>query len=729
MPADHIPRKPTGHVPGKEFVDTGAPYGLKLGIITRVDEISQKADIKVLTGGGERFEIDLTQGMQGPRSFWGGMPEVNSIAIIGYRRKHKQLHEAVILGYIPVSGRLGMRFDPFAPSDPSAVDPADRDTYSKIFGGSFRAKRMKLRPGDVGGMSASGSEFTLTKDVRMANRAGDLFELRETDRTWVGQSIHRVESESGVLRISGPIRRGAFFTYPDILRADGVTLKDSPDPERYFGRTVYQSAGPGFAAGGPNKYADSTGKLLTSFNNTNEFPPVTYSNGRRVFYPATQPGVSLEDSQNGAGAYAFTEWRQEIAHTSDLSQDVREEIDGFQISRPRAYIESVLGTLVGNDSSSSAGQRVYGRVLKPKLFDDFTASGPGKFSLEDVSRDPTDDQEIFTTAGAALLAVHPVRSIDDNYFAASVSKQGKLFLNVPGSIFERYPSGTKNVSAEVMLQGALKAFIGASNPDNVSIQLTCAGGISADIGSNSSGRAIDVRYHSSVSASYMGVPDVDDLAYSENIQGVKQSFTSGDNVQNVGGAKATTVNGGYTISTDRLAIAAHSGMGVSAGDWSSTISGKSQYTYALAVLETIFAGGKISTILAGACINTIAAGAYTINVLAGATTINSAAGAYTVSVGAGGIAMSAAAGAVSIAAAAGAISLAAAAGAISLTAGLALALTSPVVISLISTQILLGGPPAVFGVSRGLPMMPPGVPSLDWITGLPLMGCALVRSI
>lgn len=224
-----IPKNPAGHSPGKAFTDKGDPWGMKLGLITRVDEVNMKADVKVVTGGGgDRFEIDLTQGMYGPRSFWGGVPEVNSVVILGYRRKHKQLYEAMILGYIPTGSKLGYRFDPFAQVDPSQIDPDDAENLQALVGSPYRVKRLKLRPGDVGGMSAAGAEFTLTKDVRLYNRAGDFFELRDTDRTLVASSIHRVENESGVTRISGPIRRGAFYTYPDILIPTPSTTINSP---------------------------------------------------------------------------------------------------------------------------------------------------------------------------------------------------------------------------------------------------------------------------------------------------------------------------------------------------------------------------------------------------------------------------------------------------------------------------------------------------------------------
>jgi len=67
--------------------------------------------------------------------------------------------------------------------------------------------------------------------------------------------------------------------------------------------------------------------------------------------------------------------------------------------------------------------------------------------------------------------------------------------------------------------------------------------------------------------------------------------------------------------------------------------------------------------------------------------------------------------------------------AISITAALAINLTSAVSVVLTAPQILLGAAAAPFGVCRGLPIMPVGSPSLDYITGLPLMGSALVRSI
>lgn len=404
---------------------------------------------------------------------------------------------------------------------------------------------------------------------------------------------------------------------------------------------------------------------------------------------------------------------------------MREEIDGFQIAPRNPYIEHVMGTTVGNNTTSSDEQRTYNRPTKPKIFDDFASTNSaGSFTMEEVPRSPLDDLEVYTTAGAYLLQIHPPHVIrPDDVFACAVSKQGKVFLNVPGSSVERYPDGTKNVSMEANLLGALKAYIGAASPSNVSINLTCEGGIIANIGSNSDGRAIDVTYHSSVLSTYTGTPDTDDSALTEDVQGMKQTFCSGISTENVGGQKTTTVNGGYQIFSDRLSLNLNGGYSINSQAYNATIAGMTQSNYAQAVIENIVAGGKISTILAGGLIQTVAAGAM-INTVGGGAIVNTAGAAFSNTAGA---AYSVTAGGAISQSAAGAISQSAA-GAVAITAGLAATITAGVAVSLIAPQTLIGGPAAVFGLARGLPMMPPGSPSLDWITGLPLQGSAVARS-
>ena len=181
-------------------------YGLKIAIIQRVDEINLKVDLKILSGSAtERLEVPLTQALTGPRSFWGGIPEVGSLVIIGYRKIQSKLREVSILGYIPTAIRSSYRFDPVAPDDPTNI-PSDASLFRKLFGETTRFKRLSLRPGNVGGMSSDGAELILAKDVSFTNRAGDLLELRDEDRTLIQSSIHSVSAQAGVRR--GHCRRG-----------------------------------------------------------------------------------------------------------------------------------------------------------------------------------------------------------------------------------------------------------------------------------------------------------------------------------------------------------------------------------------------------------------------------------------------------------------------------------------------------------------------------------------
>lgn len=722
---DRVPKHPVGRIPKRDFADESRDtfYTTKVGLIVRVDEVTMKADVKILTGGGERYELDLTQAVAGPRSFWGGIPEVNSLVILGYRRLHKNLYDAVILGYIPTATRSGIRFDPLSGYDPASVDPADAAATQQLLGGVTRTKRLLLRPGDVGGMSSKGSELVLNEDVRITNRAGDFFELRDAERSWVAQSIHRVEAESGVRRISGPIRRSKLILPEDIFQTGTKTLRDTDT--FYFGRDELQKAGPGTNPGVAPKYALTSGAVLDAFNDFKEFPPTTYSNGRKVHYPSTAVATDIEDATSGSDA--FVEYRMEMSHASDLSQEVLEEIDGFSMDRREPYIEQVFGSIIGNDLTTVRGQRQYARVLKPAIFKDFKSQAPGKFTLEEVIRQPTSDLEALTNAGAYLFRLRPPRSTGDNVFAYAITKEGKVYLNIPGSKVENYT--TRNVSAEVSMAGALKAYLGASAPDRNSINAVLAGGIKAVIGHNSDGRALDITYRSSVAVEYSTTtPDDNDMAYQVTVRGKSRKLVTGVDQEQVA-SKEMLVDGGFQIHADRLNVNSSQGFGGNFGEISWMVSGKSQYHYALALLETIFVGGKVSTILAGGLVQNIVAGGEAHNVTAGGVAFNVTAGGFAATVGTGAIAMTTGAGAVTLSTASGAVSIGAAAGAISLTAGLGMTLTAGTAITLTAPQVLLGGPVAALGVCRGAPSMPPNTPTLDYITNLPLLGSVLVRAI
>lgn len=715
-------RRPAGSTPGQGSVDRGAPFGLKLALVTRVDEVNMKVDLKVITGMGFRPEIDITQALCGPRSFWGGVPEINSLAIVGYRHKGGKIYDAMVLGFLPVGNKSGLRFAPFASEDPSAVDPADRELSSEILSPPIRYKRLMLRSGDVGGMSASGAELVLSKDIRMFNRAGDGIELRDADRTLITQAVHRVEVDAGIRRISGPIRRGGFFLPDDILQEDGKTLKD--EAAKYYGRDELQATGPGTENGGDAKFSNSEGVINEIFNETDEFPPVTYSNGRRVFYVATSPALSIEDVDLG-GAEAFVEDRFEMSHTSDLTPEVLEEIDGFTSSPRVPYIERVLGTVSGNNLVSTRGMRQYAKVLKPVLFKGFKDAGAGTFRLIEVDRQAlAPDIDVLTQAGAFLFQIRNPRNLRDSGFAASVSKQGKVFLNIPGSVVE--DKDTSNISAEVNLSGALKAYIGASNPDRISAFITLAGALHLDMGRDADGNCVSHVFRGGTKVRYEGNPNSDDVAQSVEIRGKQVTVCSGEVNTQIGGKKITDVKGMYQEKCDRKSINAFSGYSLSCGENNLLVAGKSQLQYALAVIETIVAGGRVSTILAGGLVQTVVAGAIATTAAAGAVSFAVPAGSFSIIVGTGAVSMVTGAGTMTISTGGGAMTIASGL-AMSMVAGAAMTIAASAALSLVAPTISLIAPGQ--GVCRGIPSLPVGVPTLCPITGAPLMGSATVHCV
>lgn len=715
-----------GKTPGKAFADTNDPFaGTRVAVVTRVDAHNMKCDLRVLTGGGDRYEVDLTQAIAGPRSFLGGIPEVGSLVIVGARRKHKNLHEVVILGYIPVGLTTGLRFDPFSGINPDEVDAEDRVNAQKAYGGTIRYKRIKGQPGDIMGMSASGAEWILSKDVRMINRAGDLFELRDSDRTLVAQAVHQVHSDSGSYFFSGPIRRGLMNLPRDLFEKDksgAITKKLKPEKASYFGADELAGLGAANA-----KFANaSTRTVIDRINDDEEFPPSTFSNGRQVYYASYRPAEGIETF--GSDNNVFVERRVEIRHVTDLTQPVLDEIDGFTTTPYYPYIESVQGTVVGNDAFSSGGQQQYARVLKPRIFDDFH-SRVGKFDLEDCIRTPGNatGDEARTMAGAFYWRMTPPTGNPNGpHFVAAVSKQGKLFLNVPGSRVENYQA--KNVSAEINMEGALKMKLGAAAPDNISLHLVCEGGIHVEFGADSEGRSITTSYRGTVKNEYKGTNDTDDVAHSEAVQGNSEKSISGNYTKTVQGAVQQKVSGGYNLQASKMGVSALNGYTATLGEYNVTVTGKTQYNYALIKNELIAGGGHLKTVMAGGELTNLLAGAKVTNVAAGAWSTQVGTGAINLTTGLGAMSLSTGAGAVSLATAAGAVAVTAGAGAVAITAGLAVNITAPSV-AVNAAQIMLGGPAAVLGVNRGFPAMPPGVPTPDYLFGIPHLGSASVRTI
>ena len=277
------PKHAAGTHAGKDFQDATGVSGVTVGVITRVDEIHMKADVHMINGS-DRYELDLTQAMAGPRSFWGGVPEVNSVVVLGYRAKHKKLKDAMILGYLPTATVPGLRFDPMSTDNPTNISADEQELYNTLYSPTARVKRLKMRPGDVGGMAADGAEIRFDRSILMMNRAGDLIELRDAERLLITQAINTFHSSSGVKTQYGPVRRTAFYLPADIFQGQDITkpLLEAPGgdnpalpnsisptlPVHYFGQSVLELLGPG-NPGDPQRLSNAQGVVINYINNYN----------------------------------------------------------------------------------------------------------------------------------------------------------------------------------------------------------------------------------------------------------------------------------------------------------------------------------------------------------------------------------------------------------------------------------------------------------------------------
>ena len=178
--------------------------------------------------------------------------------------------------------------------------------------------------------------------------------------------------------------------------------------------------GPG-NPGDPQRLSNAQGVVVNYINNYvasggGEFPPVTYSNGKKAFFASNTPFANPESIQTPGDMY--TEHRIELKHVTDAVQDVLDEIDGFNVDlvNPRVYIEHAMGTIVGNRTDDSDAQNLYGKVLKPTLFPAWASPGAGHFKLIEATRSiGTADIEVNNQAGAYLFRInHPEANVEEN---------------------------------------------------------------------------------------------------------------------------------------------------------------------------------------------------------------------------------------------------------------------------------------------------------------------------
>ena len=423
------------------------PWSLGICQVVQVNYEEMLITLRTTTGTSDEFTrvpVPLTMPGQGARHFLGAMPEVGDLCVCGWMTQATLTNSDKPPARIPVILNWLSR-GPFLGHDwlveqPFEADETDFGTSRRrlFLEGAYqrtRHKRKHLQPGNILASSGQGSDLLLDESVTLSNRRGNEIRLRDQDQAFVTRSLQAFHAMAGARVYAGMVQRDATLLAKTIIGDglvwDGPTLLD-PDGKPFFGASLGTVAdNPVYNSGLPQDPEFPNGYLTPArilarrieLDSGEQQPPIFQLDARLdpyVFlnngllidqngYVTSDSGVSpdagttyggkrmfrtallsnqlpnLRDS-TASSAPTFTEYRIEVAHTSDGQLPVTEQTDGFDSDRlpeqtlqpgtdqsqtntnPNApYITVAYGTVVGNDPFTPQGRKVYGVPLTPSM--------------------------------------------------------------------------------------------------------------------------------------------------------------------------------------------------------------------------------------------------------------------------------------------------------------------------------------------------------------------------
>lgn len=434
----------------RKKLDPQFSKGLRIAVVRRVDYEAMSVDLMAVGQGNDDqyLSVPLTFPAAGRRNFMGVMPEIHDNCVIGFAsREGDHFKQPYILAWLPpgtIPGYNWITTSTHAPGELS-MDPATKFQLEGVFG-QVRHKLRHLAPGNAFISSSQGSDLVLDESVLLTNRRGNEVLLRDQDQALVVRTLQQFHAGAGFRIYGGIVQRdgrlllktvvgnGKDYTGPKQVGRDGATLTPGQLPASAFpvGSIL---ADPVF---GPN----SGLAIDSSINPYSQLERGQFTNGRILYtsFPPTSDAVSggkpifrlgLADATSGitspsainTAVPSLTEYRIEVAHTTDGTLPVTEQTDGFDVDRipegttpeeatneppspNRAFVEFVLGTAVENDMMSP----LYGAPITTQIFAEDNLA-PSIFSAEGLGvsdqlavflrvRDPTS-----TTGDQAFVSI------------------------------------------------------------------------------------------------------------------------------------------------------------------------------------------------------------------------------------------------------------------------------------------------------------------------------------
>lgn len=686
-------------------------YALRLAEVIRVDYENMVCDLAYIQGDSPNAEeVPISAAYWSRRSFLGAMPEEGAVAVVGYSASHQNRHtRPFILAFLPNGFKTALGFEPFgvAPRNDSDLTLPEDQVVTELEGfyGPTRYKMRKIYPGDILAMSRKGSELILDDSVRLYNRSGGEILLRDADGAHIQTSMESYLTSAAGRSSFGRVVRNGLNVPSDFLNPDGTFPEDHPLFEDLVNAGII--------------FED--GSLVSDVNT---LPYQMMPDGRRH----TLITENLRDP-NLLGTRAFTESRTEIQEFADGLHPFNPAhgFDPDQVGPGDSYapfITTVKGTVVGNDPYTSEGRRLYGQLLKPTLFS-APDSIQGFPTLEAVSNDVEETEK--SLVAAFLYRMRRPDGLGDLF--VSHDKEGHVFLSIPASTAKKSNLGSGR-SLEADLKGSAKLVLGANSKDNESLNLHAGGGFKWNLGTLA-------RTKRSLDLTARGGIHIEALASDVNGDAAVMRLTGNFQVAVEGGIGILASNGDHLEeTTGKREIKAEAlALQVGQGDYNTNVlsdqntnvQGSQNTTLGEGRDTTIVSGGENTNILLGNSNLTFSAPAQRLIEFQSAGTheirANGALNVRRQATGSATYNFQAPTGSYSVQLGAGSVSLSAGAGSVNITPG-AVRLAAPSIS--LTGSVALGTQAAPNAVIGGVPGPSPHT---DYVTGLPLTGNPIVRTL
>ena len=619
---------PTGLRKANLSADQSA-FPIRFAVVTRLDPKKMVVDLKPLSGGGSpSSNIPITFPAAGARHFLGAIPEVGDMCVIGYAPTESGAGQRpVILGWYVPSTQSGYDWLNVRSHSPAelGLTPKEKIALEGI-ASERRHKLRQMEKGNIVASSSQGSDLILTESATLANRRGNEIILRDQDQALVVRSLQQFHAGAGFRTYSGMVQRDATLLPTQVVQgaldycsrrqvdASGLPLPiQGLDANENQGEiqpsTVY--TGTDFAATVDLDPAQILRRGLfingDGVMTLGDASGTTYG-GKPMYRVSVDKMSGSAQHMNGitnTGSGVFTEYRIEVAHTSDGTLPVTEQTDGIDIDRflpnvpnqepggqggpaggaldplnmspASPLVEFVLGTAVGNDPFNYPDQ--YGLPLVAKIT---TESG----QRQTVLRAATADDDLSSQLAFLLRSRDPSDPTKESFIA--LSKGGAWLSSFQGSgsmttqedlrngKISFYGLGPDGESRVMEAAGSVSiAAKGGRTKDNVGIDLSSAGG------------AIII---SAGGATTAGAASADKDNPNATPAGTKIALSLTSAYSTLLGAKEKTKITGKTVAiedTQTVGISASSTLAMNVGDSISmaskqigvTIAGKAEYTY------------------------------------------------------------------------------------------------------------------------------------------------------